>query len=238
MNQIHFIGGEKGGVGKSMVARLLAQYLIDNKLPWQGFDADLSHGALVRYYCDYTQPLDLDVIESLDGLVELAAEDGNQLLLVDLAAQSERRLHAWAEDVDIAGLGEELGFEIVFWHVMDDGKDSVNLLERLLSRYGESARYVVVRNAARGDRFDLFEQSDVRKTIDERDIPVIDLRALHHPIVQKIDRMDKSFWAAVNHQGESAQALGLMERQRVKVWLKRVYEAFDGLGLKGPVEES
>lgn len=238
MNQIHFIGGEKGGVGKSMVARLLAQYLIDHKRQWRGFDADLSHGALVRYYGDYTQPLDLDVIESLDGLVEQAAEDSDQLLLVDLAAQSERRLHAWAEDVDIAGLGEELGFEITFWHVMDDGKDSVNLLERLLSRYGKSARYVVVKNAARGDRFDLFEQSEVRKSIDEQDIPVIDLRALHHPIVQKIDRMDKSFWAAVNHQGDTDRALGLMERQRVKVWLKRVYESFDNLGLGEPVPET
>lgn len=29
MAHIHFIGGEKGGVGKSLVARILAQYLID-----------------------------------------------------------------------------------------------------------------------------------------------------------------------------------------------------------------
>ena len=29
MGQIHFIGGEKGGVGKSFTARLLAQYFID-----------------------------------------------------------------------------------------------------------------------------------------------------------------------------------------------------------------
>ncbi len=31
MNKIHLIGGEKGGVGKSVVARVLAQYLIDKK---------------------------------------------------------------------------------------------------------------------------------------------------------------------------------------------------------------
>ena len=29
MSRIHFVGGEKGGVGKSVVARLLAQYYID-----------------------------------------------------------------------------------------------------------------------------------------------------------------------------------------------------------------
>ena len=29
MANIHLIGGEKGGVGKSVVARVLAQYMID-----------------------------------------------------------------------------------------------------------------------------------------------------------------------------------------------------------------
>ena len=33
MANIHLIGGEKGGVGKSLVARILAQYLIDKELP-------------------------------------------------------------------------------------------------------------------------------------------------------------------------------------------------------------
>jgi anion-transporting ArsA/GET3 family ATPase len=31
MSHLHFIGGEKGGVGKSLVARILAQYFIDRR---------------------------------------------------------------------------------------------------------------------------------------------------------------------------------------------------------------
>ena len=34
VSQIHFIGGEKGGVGKSVMARLLAQYWIDHNRPF------------------------------------------------------------------------------------------------------------------------------------------------------------------------------------------------------------
>ena len=40
MSKLHFIGGEKGGVGKSLVARVLAQYLIDRELPFLGFDTE------------------------------------------------------------------------------------------------------------------------------------------------------------------------------------------------------
>ena len=50
MTNIHLIGGEKGGVGKSVVARLLAQYFIDHSIPFLGFDSDRSHGALLRFY--------------------------------------------------------------------------------------------------------------------------------------------------------------------------------------------
>jgi len=231
MSKIHFIGGEKGGVGKSIVARLLAQYFIDHDIAWQGFDADLSHGALMRYYGDYCQPLDVDRFEALDDLVERSAESPSDTMLVDLAAQSERKLHAWAEGVDLPELCEELELEFVFWHVMDDGKDSVNLLQRLLARYNNGVSYVIVKNAVRGDRFDLFDQSDVQESIQQQAIPVLELRALHHPIMQKIDRMDKSFWAAINNRGDVSQSLGLMERKRVKTWLRRAYEAFDSLGL-------
>ena len=43
MTSIHLIGGEKGGVGKSFVARTLAQYMIDRSIPFLGFDTDRSH---------------------------------------------------------------------------------------------------------------------------------------------------------------------------------------------------
>ena len=50
MANIHLIGGEKGGVGKSVVARVLAQYMIDKEIPFVGFDTDKSHGSLMRFY--------------------------------------------------------------------------------------------------------------------------------------------------------------------------------------------
>ena len=89
MSIIHFIGGEKGGVGKSVFSRLLSQYFLDTSQPYVGFDADQSHNTLKRFYEDYTQPLNLDVFESTDQIMEAALEEECNLL-VDLPAQSER----------------------------------------------------------------------------------------------------------------------------------------------------
>jgi len=57
MTRVHFIGGEKGGVGKSVVSRVLSQYFIDHKIPFLGFDTDRSHGSLLRFYADFASPV-------------------------------------------------------------------------------------------------------------------------------------------------------------------------------------
>ena len=50
MSSINFIGGEKGGFGKSVTARVLAQYFIDHSRPFVGFDTDRSHSSFTRFY--------------------------------------------------------------------------------------------------------------------------------------------------------------------------------------------
>ncbi len=57
MSKVHFVGGEKGGVGKSMTARVLAQYYIDNERPFLGFDCDSSHATFSRFYQDFSSPI-------------------------------------------------------------------------------------------------------------------------------------------------------------------------------------
>ena len=56
MSTIHFIGGEKGGVGKSVVARLSPSTASTSAIPFVAADADGSHGALLRFYSDFTRP--------------------------------------------------------------------------------------------------------------------------------------------------------------------------------------
>ena len=98
MGTIHFIGGEKGGVGKSLMARILAQYFIDHGQPFLGFDGDRTHGALLRFYASYSSPVTIDDYQSLDRLVELAAADPARRILVDLAAQAQQPLSRWMAD--------------------------------------------------------------------------------------------------------------------------------------------
>ncbi len=227
MSHIHFIGGEKGGVGKSLLARVLAQHFIDRGLPFVGFDTDRSHGALLRFYADYAAPMPLDAHDSLDRVIEAAAAKPERRVLVDLAAQTQDALVKWLDDAAIAEMAAELDVGLRYWHVMDAGRDSVDLLERWLDGPGAALPLVVVLNEVRGDRFDQLDASGVldsaRATQGAR---TLRLRKLPDATLQKIDAQDTSFWAAVQ-----PGKLGLLERQRLKVWLQRVGADLDALGV-------
>ena len=227
MNRIHFVGGEKGGVGKSVLARVLAQYYIDRNKPFSAFDADLSHGALIRYYGDYSKTVDVSRFDSADQIAETCAEQGCDVL-VDLAAQSARNVDRWIAESGLVEFAEEMGLVVTLWHVMDDGTESVRLLEKTLDTYGPRPAYVIVRNHGRGSDFAFFNESEAKAKAEAYGATIIDLPELHGASMRKIDRIGASLWAAANNKDEAVgPTLGMLERQRVRVWLSKAYGELD-----------
>lgn len=228
LSKVHLIGGEKGGVGKSMVARLLAQYLIDRQTPFIGFDTDRSHGSLMRFYADYASPALVDRYEALDAIIESAVEQPGRHVIVDLAAQTHDPLVRWMDDSGVLDMADLSGIALHYWHVMDSGRDSVDLLARLLDRFGQRLHYVLVRNQLRGDDFSQLERSGQLERAQALGARVMDLKKLHDAVVQKIDTRNASFWAA-RQGGAEGPGLGLMERQRLKMWLNASYASLSAL---------
>jgi hypothetical protein len=231
MTNIHLIGGEKGGVGKSVVARVLAQYMIDKNMPFVGFDTDRSHGSLLRFYSDFASPMLIDSYESLDTMVELAAENPAERILVDLAAQTHERLVKWMDESGVPEALSDHGLTLAYWHVMDSGKDSVSLLKNLFDRFGSRLNYVLVLNQLRGESFDIFDKSAEKAHANGLGAKIVSLKRLNQEAIAKIDAENSSFWAAQQKNGANGKGLGILQRQRVKVWLNHAYEQIDRIGI-------
>jgi hypothetical protein len=234
MPSINFIGGEKGGVGKSVVSRLLAQYFIDKGRAFTGFDTDRSHTSFTRFYADYAAPVVVDTYEGLDHIAGVFEEDQSEgtapNIIVDLAAQTAGPLARWIKDSDLVSLMASIGVTVNFWHIADAGKDSVDLLDRLVATYGAGPNYIVVKNLGRGSDFSLLEDSNALKKAKALGGYTISLAQLHEASMRKIDRQNASFWSAI-HTTSGPDSLGMLERQRVKTWLKGAYTTLDTLPL-------
>jgi hypothetical protein len=207
-----------------VVARLLAQLFIDRGQRFVGLDADGSHGTLLRYYGDFSEPLELSELEGADHIITRAQEDADRDVLVDLPAQSHRALRRWIEENDLLSYASESGVQLVYWHVTDGGFDSVTHLAQLTEELGDGVRFVVVRNQGRSKNFGQLEASPAFSQVKELGGVVVTLPELDSAVMYKIDRVGSSFWAAVNvKQGE--RALLPLERRRAKSWLERAHRA-------------
>ena len=226
VSHIHFVGGEKGGVGKSVVARLLAQWFIDRSIPFAAVDGDLSHGALVRMYADYSQPVDLSDPASADQIVDRAL-GADRRVLVDLPAQSIRSLWTWLSEANVFAFAKEAGIRMSFWHVSDGGFASVGEIERALDLFGDRFEHKVVRNLGRSKNFTQFDESNAKRHLDRLGGKVIDLPELDGQAMYKVDRLGSSFWGAIHSSGEDS--LKPLERQRVRLWLERGYAQLETL---------
>lgn len=231
VGKIHFIGGEKGGVGKSLVSRLLAQHLIDRGVPFTAFDSDRSHASLMRYYADYASLVEVDQVDSLDRMVDAACRAEDQRVLVDLAAQTAPALSKWIVDSQLLQVAKEIDLSLVWWHVMDAGRDSTELLGQFLDRFGGKMELVLALNEIRGERFDLLEETGMLKRAEEAGAKIVRIRKLSDDSMRRIDAQGASFWAAVNPTESNAAALGLLERRRVRSWMERAGEEFDRIGV-------
>jgi hypothetical protein len=231
VSHIHFVGGEKGGVGKSLVARLLSQFFIDRSMPFAGVDADTSHRTLLRSYAAYTQPVDLDVFASADEIANRALA-ADRSVVVDLPAQGSQALERWMQSVDLVRFCRDAGIRLTLWHVTDGTFDSVRDLERSLDVWADSFAFVAAKNHGRGKDFSLFDESDGRRRLEEARGRIVDVPELDGAAMARIDRTCASFWAAAN-AAEGDLALAPMQRQRTKLWLERCYLALGAVGEGG-----
>lgn len=114
---------------------------------------------------------------------------------------------------------------------VDSGKDSLSLLKSLFDRFGSRMNYVIVLNQLRGEHFDLFEKSPEKAQADALRAKIITVKRLNQEVIAKIDAENASFWAAQQKGALNGHGLGILQRQRVKVWLQHAYGQIDGVGI-------
>jgi len=129
------------------------------------------------------------------------------------------------DESQLLEVAPEIGLQIRYWHVMDSGKDCVDLLKLLLDRYEQRLSYVIVLNQVRGDQFDILKASGLLERAQALGAKVVVIKRLQEAAMTKIDGSSSSFWAATQKVEAGATPLGILERQRVRTWLTHAYEA-------------
>ena len=216
-------GGDKGGVGKSFLARLVAAWLRRHAYLIHGFDGDARNAHLERYYGD-SCVVERHYLRREEGWsaffhgLEKAAAD--EVLLVDLpgnigdAVEREMaRIHLMADAFDRP---------LVHVWVADEEEDSVTLFERL-HNLAPWPQTLVVLNGRFGSSirsFELWCSSDIRAELQRHGGHETLVPALPIQVRTRIARTRCPF------DDVSRARLTLCQQVDLNIWLTQVDRAF------------
>ena len=86
------IGADKGGVGKTTVARTLVDYLTAQGIPLRAFDTEAPKGALYRFHPKITEIVDVTEVPGQMSIFDTVSE--SNVTLIDVrAGQLSSTLH-------------------------------------------------------------------------------------------------------------------------------------------------
>ena len=245
MSTVHLILQGKGGVGKSVIATLLVQYLLDKGLAVTCFDADPVNSTLASF--SGLQVTKVDLIETtekgrrinprrFDDLVEkIASQPAQSHVIVDTGASAFVPLVHYMVSNDLADVLTKTGHELVIHSVVTGGQallDTLNGASQLVAQL-DSARFVIWLNPFWGPVSEdgkTFEQMKTYQDMKKRIEAVISLPTFNDELFpQDIASMLKgrlTFKDAI-----ASPALTLMSRHRLKIAQRDFYSRLDTLAV-------
>jgi hypothetical protein len=227
MANINLIDGEKGGVGKSWVARTMLQYLIDNAIPFASIETDRSNPTVLNIYKESKAAVFSENEKTADVADVIFEYALKKTVVVNLPAQSDRAVSQWIDTKGLLDLGKEHGVSFIKWFVSDGESDSLELFVKSLEHYQGYITHVFIKNYGRCDEWAYFKaHEDVQKAIAEYGVKVIEFPKLSDGRRIEINAKRLTFEDASNYP-----EFGIIGRNQIKTYLRDAYKAFESTEL-------
>ena len=231
MSAIILAAGEKGGAGKSFLAKTLTQWHLDNDIPLMGFEADRSNPDYLRCYKSVLkiQPAIFSEGEKYEDKANVIYNAAiKKRVLVNLPAQVMKPVSNWILGNELFEIAQEDDISFQHWFVSDGGYDSINLFKKSLELFGHNMTHLFVKNAGRCDDWSGVEEDEELQTLfAEFNVIIVEFPKLIGTAGRnQIDRESLSFGKA-----REWKKFNSISRQRVKRFLREAYAAFDATGI-------
>ena len=239
MRTVHLILQGKGGVGKSLVASLLCQYLIEQGREILAFDTDPVNQTLTGYKDLPVQGLKLmkgDDIDRrrFDQLIEavLSASDD---VVVDNGAATFVPLSSYLKENQTVDFLEEAGMRVLIHTVFTGGQAMKETADGLVSlaRHFSTVPLVVWLNRYFGEIATAGKQFEEFKVYRENQDQIAGLIYIPMKSPQTFGRDLEELFSRHQTFAQAAvdASLPVMTRQRLKIFWSEVCQAIDKTGI-------
>lgn len=230
---IVLIGADKGGVGKTTVARTVLDYFSFRQVRARAFDTEVPRGTLKRFHPDMTDVVDITRIPDQMRIFDTVNSAEAPVTLIDIRAGLLSPTLRALRDFGFIDAAKKGQITFVVFHILGPSIASLDEIAETAAQLGD-AKYFMVKNFINNTHFfdwDEATHTSYFKSVNSAiEITIPKLVEMATEQVELASVPFATFISNKKHGGEAA-AYSFVLRGYVRHWISAVWDEYDRAGL-------
>jgi hypothetical protein len=220
------VGADKGGVGKTTVARTLLDYFTAHHVPIRAFDTESPKGTLKRFHPDISEIVDATSVPDQMRIFDTLSSTDASVTVIDVRAGLLSPTLRSLRDIGFLDAVKKGQLTFVVFHILGSSIASLNEIEDTSSFLGKN----FINNTSFFEWDQATHASYFRKFKDAVEITIPKLNEMAYEQVELASVPFLTFVANKGLKGESAN-YSFVLRGYVRHWLGNVWAEYDRIKL-------
>ena len=225
------VGADKGGVGKTTVARTLLDYFTAHHVPTRAFDTESPKGTLKRFHPDVTDVVDVTVVADQMKIFDTLSD--TSVTVIDVRAGMLSPTLRALKDIGFLDSVRKGQLTFLVFHILGSSIASLNEIEDT-SGYIADGRYFLVKNFINNTSFFEWDQATHAAYFKkQKDAVEITIPKLNEMAFEQVELASVPFLTFVANKGPKGEAASysFVLRGYVRHWLGNVWGEYDRVKL-------
>ena len=225
------VGADKGGVGKTTVARTLLDYFNARKVPIRAFDTEAPRGTLKRFHPDITEVVDVtqvaDQMQIFDTLTD------STVTLIDVRAGLLSPTLTALRDIGFIDAARKGQITFSVFHILGPSIASLDEIAET-ANFMTDAKYFLVKNFINNTSFFEWDQATYNSYFNRiKDAVDLTIPKLNEMAFEQVEVSSVPFLKFVANKGinDEAANYSFVLRGYVRHWLANVWSEYDRIKL-------
>ena len=232
------VGADKGGVGKTTVARTLLDYFAHHGIRPRAFDTESPKGTLKRFHPDVTDVVDINYVPDQMKIFDTFNSTDATVSLIDVRAGLMSPTLLALRDIGFIEAAKKGEITFIVFHILGSSIASLDEIAETASYLGD-AKYFMVKNFVNNTHF--FEWDAATHASYFKQVPEaleITIPKLVEMATEQVDLASVPFatFIANKHPGGDFASYSFVLRGYVRHWLGNVWAEYDRVGLTDLLE--
>jgi hypothetical protein len=227
------IGADKGGVGKTTVARTLLDYFAHHQVRARAFDTEAPRGTLKRFHPDVTDVVDINYVPDQMRIFDTVSSTDATVSLIDVRAGLLSPTLRALRNIGFIEAAKKGEITFVVFHILGPSIASLDEIVETAAYLGD-AKYFIVKNFINSTHFFEWDEathaSYFKRVPDAVEIKIPKLVEMATEQVELASVPFASFIANKNQRGDPA-SYSFVLRGYVRHWVGNVWTEYDRVGL-------